>query len=71
MPGKTGADLIKIVESKWGQDIKVILMSGHASGITEKNSVDIDLYPFLKKPLDIESLIETVISVLGAKGEKL
>lgn len=46
-------------------------MSGHASGITEKNSVDIDLYPFLKKPLDIESLIETVISVLGAKGEKL
>jgi two-component system nitrogen regulation response regulator NtrX len=25
---KTGADLIKIVEAKWGQNIKVIVMSG-------------------------------------------
>ncbi len=29
---KTGADLINIVEAKWGQNIKVIFMSGHGTG---------------------------------------
>jgi DNA-binding NtrC family response regulator len=63
MPEKTGADLIKMVEVKWGQKIKVIVMSGHATCGVEINSIDLALYPFLKKPLDIESLIETVDSV--------
>jgi DNA-binding NtrC family response regulator len=64
MPRKTGADLIKTVETKWGQQIKFIVMSGHASPRVEANGVDIAAYPFLRKPLDIDDLIGAVASVL-------
>jgi two-component system response regulator YesN len=64
MPGETGADLIKIVETKLGKNIKFIVMSGHANPRIEKNGIDLGLYPFMKKPLDIENLIEKVASVL-------
>ena len=67
MPGKTGADLIKIIEAQYGQKIKFILMSGHAIPRVEGNGVDISAYPFLRKPLDIETLIEKVSSVLETK----
>jgi DNA-binding NtrC family response regulator len=67
MPGKTGADLIKMVEEKFGQDIKFIVMSGHASPSIETDDIDLELYPFLRKPLDIDKLIEMVDSVLETK----
>jgi DNA-binding NtrC family response regulator len=67
MPKKTGADLIKTVETKWGKQIKFIVMSGHASPGVEDNGIDIASYPFLKKPLDIDDLIGTVASVLEAR----
>jgi DNA-binding NtrC family response regulator len=67
MPKKTGADLIKTVETKWGQQIKFIVMSGHASPGVEDNGIDIASYPFLKKPLDIDDLIDTVACVLKAR----
>ena len=68
MPKKTGADLIKTVETKWGQQIKFIVMSGHASPGVEGNGIDIASYPFLKKPLDVDELIDIVACVLGARG---
>ena len=67
MPGKSGADLIKIVEAECEQEIKFIVMSGHGSPRIEENGVDIASYPFLRKPLGIESLIEKISSVLEAK----
>jgi DNA-binding NtrC family response regulator len=67
MPGKTGADLIKIVEAECEQEIKFIVMSGQGSPRIEENGVDIASYPFLRKPLGIESLIEKISSVLEAK----
>jgi DNA-binding NtrC family response regulator len=67
MPGESGADLIKMVEEKFGQDIKFIVMSGHAFPTIETDDIDLDLYPFLRKPLDIENLIEMVDSVLETK----
>ena len=67
MPGKTGADLIKIVEAECEQEIKFIVMSGHGSPRIEENGVDIASCPFLRKPLGIESLIEKISSVLEAK----
>jgi DNA-binding NtrC family response regulator len=67
MPGKSGADLIKMVEEKFGQDIKFIVMSGHASPSIETDDIDLELYPFLRKPLDINNLIEMVNSVLETK----
>jgi two-component system response regulator CpxR len=64
MPRKTGADLIKIVEAQCEQKIKFIVMSGHASPGVEGNGVNIASYPFLRKPVGIENLIEVVSSVL-------
>jgi len=64
MPGETGADLIKIIETKFEQNIKFIVMSGHANPGVEKNGIDLALYPFLRKPLDIENLIVMVAAVL-------
>ena len=67
MPRESGADLIKMVEEKFGQDIKFIVMSGHASPSIETDDIDLELYPFLRKPLDIDDLIELVKSVLEDK----
>jgi|TARA_B110000908_G_C10249623_1_gene451088 DNA-binding NtrC family response regulator len=67
MPRESGADLIKMVEEKFGQDIKFIVMSGHASPSIETDDIDLELYPFLRKPLDIDNLIGMVYSVLGNK----
>jgi DNA-binding NtrC family response regulator len=68
MPGETGADLIKIVEKKFGKNIKFIVMSGHAGPMIEENGQDIAAYPFLRKPLNIENLIEMVDTVLATKA---
>jgi DNA-binding NtrC family response regulator len=68
MPKKTGADLIKTIETKWGQQIKFIVMSGHASPGIEYSGIDIASYPFLKKPVDVDALIDTVACVLEARG---
>lgn len=71
MAKETGADLIKIVETKLGKTIKFIVMAGHASPKVEKNGIYIALYPFLRKPLDINNLIEQVASVLETNEKKL
>ena len=67
MPKKTGADLIKIVETQCDPSIQFIVMSGHGSPRIEGNGVDIASYPFLRKPLSIEILLEHISSVLETK----
>jgi DNA-binding NtrC family response regulator len=67
MQGESGADLIKMVEEKFGQDIKFIVMSGHVSPSIEIDDINLELYPFLRKPLGINSLIEMVDTVLETK----
>jgi DNA-binding NtrC family response regulator len=64
MPEETGADLIKIVQTALGKNIKFILMSGHARAKIQGNGIDLRLFPFLRKPLNVENLIEKVNSVL-------
>ena len=68
MPGKTGADLIKIVETQCEPNIKFIVMSGHGSPRVEGNGIDIAAYPFLRKPLSIAALLENITSVLGTRN---
>jgi DNA-binding NtrC family response regulator len=67
MPKKTGTDLIAAVEKEFDQQIKFIITSGHASPRIERNGVDIGSYPFLKKPLNIDELMDTVATVLESK----
>jgi DNA-binding NtrC family response regulator len=66
-PKKTGSDLIKAVKTKEGQKIKFIVKLQNASPKVEGNGLDIASYPFLKKSLDIDGLIDTVASVLEAR----
>jgi hypothetical protein len=67
LPKKTDSDLIKAVETKVGQKIKFIVMLLHVNPKIEGNGEDIASYPFLKKSLDIDGLIDTVASVLEAR----
>ncbi len=66
MPGKTGADLIREVREDVTPDMKFIVMTGHGGATAEMNGVDNKAYPFLRKPLDISELIESVKTVLGS-----
>ena len=70
MPKKTGTDLIAAVEKEFDQQIKFIMTSGHANPRIERNGVDIGNYPFLKKPLNIDELVDTVATVLESKVTK-
>ncbi|MFT6043366.1 MAG: DNA-binding NtrC family response regulator [Porticoccaceae bacterium] len=67
MPKKTDADLIAAVEKEFGQQIKFIVMSGHGSSIMENNGVDVGNYSFLRKPLNIYDLLDTVATFLENK----
>jgi len=60
MPRKSGVDLIKIVENEFGKTFKFVVMSGHGSVLVDEIDIDLNAYSFLKKPLDIDKLIETV-----------
>ena len=60
MPRKSGVDLIKIVENEFGKTFKFVVMSGHGSALVDEIDIDLNAYSFLKKPLDIDKLIETV-----------
>mgnify|MGYP006130416881 CR=1 FL=1 len=67
MPKKTGADLIAAVEKEFDQQIKFIIMSGHADLNIEDSGVDIKSHPFLRKPLSIDDILDTVATVLKSK----
>jgi len=62
MPGGSGVDLIRTVQTQYGERIKIIVMSGHASHKIERNRADGSSFPFLKKPLEVETLLEVVAS---------
>ena len=57
-----------VIEKKFGQNITFIVMSGHARPIIEIGDIDLELYPFLRKPLAINNLIEMVDSVLDIRN---
>jgi len=73
MPEGTGADLIEKISRtrciEWmGKDKMFIIMSGHSLPEVVSNGIDLALYPFLKKPLDVNNLIdkiETMVSDIG------
>ena len=66
MQGATGADLVKYAKGM-ALEIPFIIMSGHASPNIQENGIDLSSYAFLRKPLQIESLIEKVHLIIDAK----
>jgi len=65
MPKMTGADLINRVEAMFGKDIKFLLMSGHSSFTSKESGVELDSYHYIRKPLNIEDMLEKIAFVLG------
>ncbi|HCM46379.1 MAG TPA: hypothetical protein DIS98_02325 [Colwellia sp.] len=57
-----------VIEENFGQDITFIVMSGHTRPIIETGDIDLELYPFLRKPLAINNLIEMVDSMLDIRN---
>ncbi len=65
MPGKTGVDLIEAVRAGVFPQMKFIVMSGHGNELDGLFRVGAKEYSFLRKPVNISELIETVKKVLG------
>ena len=69
MPGKTGGDLIEEARAAFDRDIQFIVMSGHVSPTAKTNGIDIEEFPFLRKPLDIGEFLEMVERVAASIGD--
>jgi len=68
MPGKTGADLINRAQAEFERDISFIVMSGHGSPTIESDGLEIEKFPFLRKPLDIDEFLDAVQKVASSKS---
>ena len=70
MPGKTGVNLINQARAEFERDITFIVMSGHGSPAVDPNGLEINEYPFLKKPLDIDQFLEAVTKALAQNEDR-
>jgi len=70
MPGKPGGDLIKAARQEFKRPITFIVMSGHGSPRVETDGVDIEKFPFLRKPLDIDEFLEAVETAVTSGNER-
>lgn len=59
MPEKTGMDLISSAQAKINRDIQFVIISGHAYSDNENGGSEDNIIR-LRKPLDIEELIQCV-----------
>ncbi len=60
MPGKTGVGLIKESRAEFDRDIPFIIMSGHGDPKSEFKGFDLDEFPILRKPIDINEFLDTL-----------
>ncbi|MEE8350807.1 MAG: response regulator [Rhodospirillales bacterium] len=66
MAVKTGADLIKEAQAEFERDISFIIMSGSV----ETLGLDLDKFPFLPKPLDVDELLKVIGRAAASIGDK-
>jgi DNA-binding NtrC family response regulator len=59
MPGESGLDLVDILKEEFNNKLCFIVMSGHGSSDVE-DSVIKQGFAFIRKPLDIDELIDTI-----------
>ena len=63
MPSMNGIELVKIL-NKLNSNLKVIIMSGHATRDIAKQCLDVGAYAFISKPFKTEHLLKKVKQVL-------
>ncbi|MFT5925143.1 MAG: DNA-binding NtrC family response regulator [Paraglaciecola sp.] len=66
MPGKSGLDFISIMEAEFNHKFTFIVMSGHGSSDVE-SAITAQGFNFLRKPIDVDYLVDTVNSKLKRK----
>jgi CheY-like chemotaxis protein len=59
MPGIDGMEVLRRVKKTFPQ-IEVIIMTGHGSDQDEEEARRLGAFDYLRKPVDIEHLMETV-----------
>lgn len=67
MPGMLGADLARRMRERRA-DLPIVLCTGNADATREQGALVVDA--FLEKPYDIDVAVETVRTVLRARGPR-
>ncbi|MFT7007723.1 MAG: two-component system response regulator HupR/HoxA [Colwellia sp.] len=60
MPGKTGIDLIHEVNKCYKKTYPFIISTGHGSPSIEGSDLKAENYTFLRKPVDIDLLLDSI-----------
>jgi DNA-binding NtrC family response regulator len=68
MPGIDGLEVLRRVKKKYPK-IQVIVLTGHGSDKDEEESKRLGVYDYLKKPVDIETLVKTIKNAYQKKIE--
>ncbi len=59
MPDIDGLEVLKMVKKDHPR-IEIIILTGHGSTQVENTAMELGAFAFLKKPIDINSLVKTV-----------
>lgn len=60
MPGLSGKDLVRKVHETCGQNITFIIMTGHGSLGKHPDLPELEDFPLLRKPIDIDEFLAAV-----------
>jgi YesN/AraC family two-component response regulator len=60
MPGLSGLDLFKLLKQRGDFNGSVILLSGHGAQVEHDEAIELGIYAFLSKPIDVVDLVTVV-----------
>jgi DNA-binding NtrC family response regulator len=66
MPELNGLEILRIVREK-DKDVAVIIMSGYVDQQMETDTAVLNVYAFMTKPFDSETLIKKIKEALASK----
>lgn len=66
MPGIDGMEVLRQVRQKY-PDVQVIIQTGHGNDLDEAEARRLGVFDYLKKPVDIELLVERIKAAHQAK----
>jgi CheY-like chemotaxis protein len=67
MPKKTGHDVLRTIRGagRWGADVPLALLTASTEPQLQEKSVALGATAFIRKPFDVDDLIDTVQRLLG------
>lgn len=67
MPKKTGHDVLRAIRASgsWGEQVPLALLTASAEPQLQEKSVALGASAFIRKPFDVDELIDTVQSLLN------